>query len=123
MSTTDTEPDVSDKQSHAKRFFNQETKNILGHREYHNLRHGATNTSLTGDEAVENFVLRGASHEIQRKVEHGWDHRAAFRKVTRDWPFPAVGKLAERELYRMESENEDEYAAMLRRIEDEHNVL
>ena len=120
MSTT--EPDVSDKQSHAKRFFNQEAKSILGHREYHNLRHGATNTSLTGDEAVENFVLRGASHEIQRKSEHGWDYRSAFRKVTRDWPFPAVGKLAERELFR-HSESDDEYAAMLQRIEDEHNVL
>ena len=120
MSTKEADP--SDKQCHAKRFFNQEASNILGHREYHNLRHGARNTSLVADEAVENFILDGASREIQRKAECGWDYRSAFRKVTEDWPLPAVGRLAERELFR-HSESNDEYAAMLRNIEDEHNVL
>ena len=122
MSTKEADP--SDKQSHAKRFFNQQAKSILGQREYHNLRHGARNTSLVADEAVENFILDGASREIQRKAECGWDYRSAFRNVTDDWPLPAVGRLAERELYRSESESEDQqYADMLRRIEDEHNVL
>lgn len=123
MSTTDTEPDVSDKKSHAIRFFNQEAKNILGQREYHNLRHGAMNTSLVADEAVENFILEGASKEIQRKAETGWNYRSAFRKVTRDWPLPAVGRLAEHELYRHSKSGDDEYSEMLRNIEAEHNVL